>query len=62
MAMDVLLKIFANSPPAILMALGFLLLFFGFATNNADMINAGWTFVGLGVALQIIWLLVMARR
>ena len=56
MALDVLLEVFANSPPAILMALGFVLLFFGYSATITNMINAGWIFVGLGVILQIIWL------
>jgi hypothetical protein len=62
MALDILLEIFANSPPAILFALGFVLLFFGFATNNSGMANAGWAFVALGIILQAIWLLAKFRR
>lgn len=62
MSLDVLVKIFANSPPAILIALGFVLLFFGSTTNNGELTNAGWAFVALGVLLQIGWLLVIMRR
>ena len=62
MALDVLLNIFANSPPAILIALGFVMLFFGSTTNNAELMNAGWAFFGVGVLLQIAWLLVMVKR
>ena len=62
MALDVLLNIFANSPPAILMALGFVLLFFGSTTSNGELTNAGWTFFGVGVMLQVGWLVVIAKR
>lgn len=62
MALDVLLEIFANSPPAILIALGFVLLLFGFTANNADMTNAGWAFFAFGVILQIAWLFVKAKQ
>ena len=62
MALGLLLEIFANSPPAILVALGFVLLFFGFTTNNGNMVNAGWTFVAFGIILQVIWLLAKFRR
>lgn len=62
MALDVLINIFANSPPAILIALGFVLLFFGSTTNNTELTNAGWTFVAVGVLLQIGWLIVIMRR
>jgi hypothetical protein len=61
-ALDVLLEVFANSPPAILIALGFVLLFFGYSANTVNMINAGWIFVGLGVILQVAWLIIMANR
>lgn len=61
-ALDVLLEVFANSPPAILIALGFVLLFFGYSANIVNMINAGWIFVVLGVILQVAWLIIMANR
>jgi hypothetical protein len=53
---EVLMKIIANSPPAILIVLSFLLLFFGYTANIGDMINAGWVFFGFGVFLQGLWL------
>ena len=62
MALDVLVKVFANSPPAILIALGFVLLFLGYSANIANMINAGWIFVALGIILQVVWLAIMANR
>jgi hypothetical protein len=62
MTLDILLEVFANSPPAILITLGFVLLFFGFSTNNGGMVNAGWAFVAFGIILQIIWLLAKFRR
>lgn len=62
MALDVLLEVFANSPPAILIALGFVLLFLGYSANIANMINGGWIFVGLGMFLQIVWLVIMANK
>ena len=62
MALDVLLNIFANSPPAILMALGFVMLFVGSTTNNGELSNAGWTFFGVGVLLQVGWLVVIGKR
>jgi hypothetical protein len=61
MAMDVLLEIFANSPPSILIALGFVLILLGSASNNSGLTNAGWTFFVCGVVLQVAWLLVKAR-
>jgi len=62
MALDVLVDIFANSPPAICIALGFVLLFFGYAASNGGMVNAGWAFVVLGALLQVGWLFVMTKR
>lgn len=62
MALNMLMEIFANSPPAILIALGFVLLFFGSTTSSGDLTNAGWMFFVFGVLLQIGWLLAMAKR
>lgn len=62
MALNILLEIFANSPPAILIALGFVLLFFGFTTDNSEMTNARWAFFAFGVTLQIMWLFMKSRR
>jgi len=61
-SLDILLKIFANSPPAILIALGFVMVFFGSTTNNGDLINSGWTFFSTGVLLQVGWLLVLVIK
>jgi len=60
--MDVLMKIIANSPPAILIALSFVLLFFGYGANNGGLIGAGWIFFVLGIILQALWLFKMGRR
>jgi len=62
MAVNVLLDIFANSPPAILIALGFFMIFFGSTTNNGELTNAGWTFFVVGALLQVGWLLVIANK
>lgn len=62
MSSNVLIEIFAESPPAILIALSFVLLFIGFTTNFVSIINVGWIFLALGVVLQVLWLLVMAKR
>jgi hypothetical protein len=62
MTLDILMEIFANSPPAILIALGFVLLFFGFVADNGGMVDAGWAFVAFGIILQAIWLLAKFRR
>jgi hypothetical protein len=62
MSLDILLEIFANSPPSILIALGFVLLFFGLTTNDSEMTNAGWAFFAFGIVLQTAWLLVRVRR
>ncbi len=62
MTLNILLEIFAKSPPAILIALSFVLLFFGFTANFTDMINAGWVFLALGVILQVAWLAVIANK
>jgi hypothetical protein len=59
---DILLEVFANSPPAILITLGFVLILFGMSTNNEKMTNAGWVFFGMGITLQILWLLIKARH
>jgi len=61
-ALDVLVDVFANSPPAICLALGFVLLFFGYAANNSGMVNAGWGFVVIGGLLQVGWLFLMSKR
>ena len=53
---EVVIKIFASNPPSILFALGFVLILWGFATDNSGMVNAGWGFVGIGVILQVLWL------
>jgi hypothetical protein len=62
LVLDVLINIFANSPPAILIALGFVLIFFGSTTSNGELTNGGWTFVAVGVLLQIGWLLFAMKR
>jgi hypothetical protein len=56
MALDILVDIIANSPPSVCIASGFVLDFFGYATNNSGMINAGWGLVIIGVLLQVGWL------
>jgi hypothetical protein len=62
MALDILVDIFANSPPSVCIALGFVLTFFGYTANNNGMINAGWGFVGIGAVLQVGWLFMKSRR
>ena len=59
---DVLIKVFASSPPSILIALAFVLLFFGSTANVSAMINAGWIFLALGVLLQMLWLFLSERN
>ncbi|MEM3697786.1 MAG: hypothetical protein QXQ94_09870 [Candidatus Bathyarchaeia archaeon] len=56
--LDVLVDVIARSPPAICLALGFVLLFFGSLLGNNGMVNAGWGLVAIGVLLQFGWLLV----
>jgi Zn-dependent membrane protease YugP len=58
---DVLVEVFASNPPSILIALAFVLLFFGFTIQVADMINAGWIFLVIGVLLQVLWLFLSKR-
>ena len=60
MALDVIVEVFARSPPAILIALSFVLLFIGFTANVAEMVTAGWVFLILGLILQVLWLLFSA--
>jgi hypothetical protein len=54
---EVIIEIFANNPPSILFALGFVLLLIGYLGNYAELVGAGWVFVILGVVLQILWLI-----
>jgi hypothetical protein len=54
---EVIIKIFADNPPSILFALGFVLLLLGYLANNTGMIDAGWIFVILGFILQVLWLM-----
>jgi hypothetical protein len=61
MGFDILVDIFANSPPSVCIALGFVMAFFGYNVNNNAMIYGGWGFVGIGALLQVGWLL-MKRR
>ena len=62
MALDILLNIFANSPPAILISLAFALLFVGSTTGNTELVNTGWTFFGFGILLQMGWFLILLKR
>lgn len=53
---EIIIEIFANNPPSILFALGFVLLLLGYTANNGNFASAGWVFVVLGVVLQVLWL------
>jgi hypothetical protein len=59
---EVIIEVFAKNPPSILFVLGFLLLVFGYSTENGGLINAGWIFVVFGVILQVLWLFIFGRR
>ncbi|MEA2089194.1 MAG: hypothetical protein U9O89_00315 [Thermoproteota archaeon] len=51
-----MIKVLAKNPPAILFVLGFLLLVFGYTSDIGDMVSTSWAFIGLGVLLQVLWL------
>ena len=56
------IRVFANTVPAICLVLGFILIFYGYTTGNETMVNSGWTFVIIGVILQILWLILIRRK
>lgn len=58
---DVIIEVFASNPPSILFALGFVLLLLGFSTGDQGIVDAGWIFVGIGVVLQTLWLILKYR-
>jgi apolipoprotein N-acyltransferase len=53
---EAIIEIFANNPPSIAIALGFLLLLFGYIMDENGLVVAGWAFFLGGFALQILWL------
>jgi hypothetical protein len=50
------IKVFAYSVPAICIVLGFLLIVLGSLRGDSSLSSSGWTFVFLGVVLQVLWL------
>jgi len=50
------IRVFAKTVPAISLVLGFILILIGTSNNNEVMATSGWTFVIVGVVLQIFWL------
>jgi len=50
------IRVFAYTVPAISLVLGFVLILIGTSSNNEVMTTSGWTFVIVGVVLQILWL------
>jgi len=50
------IKVFAYTFPTICLVLGFLLILYGNSTNNGVMTSSGWTFIVVGVIMQIMWL------
>jgi hypothetical protein len=53
---EAIIKIFANNPPSIAIALGGLMLLIGYPSQNQGLIIAGWAFFIIGVILQVLWL------
>jgi len=49
-------EIFADNPPSIAIALGGLMLLFGYPSQIHGLVIAGWAFFLAGVFLQILWL------
>ncbi|MGD0028277.1 MAG: hypothetical protein ABSC91_04975 [Candidatus Bathyarchaeia archaeon] len=53
---EVLIEVIAKNPPSILFVLAFILLGWGYTTNDGNIVSAGWIFFVAGVVLQILWL------
>jgi len=58
---EVILEIFANNPPSIAIALGGVMLLFGYPLQIQGLIVAGWIFFLAGVLLQILWLYLQSQ-
>lgn len=59
--MSVIIRVLAETPPAIMIVLGFLLIVAGSTTNNAALSSYGIWFVIGGFILQVLWI-VLRRR
>lgn len=60
--MSVAIRVFASVPSAIMMVLGFLLIFMGSGSNNSYLISVGISFVVGGILLQVLLILMRSGR
>ena len=55
-SIEAIIKIFADNPPSIAIALGGLMLLIGYPSQIDGLVIAGWIFFFGGFFLQILWL------
>jgi len=56
LALSLSIRVVATTAPPVALILGFVLVFSGIASNSQMMVQAGWVFVAVGVALQLAYL------
>ena len=55
--MSFIFQVLAKNPPSILFVIGAFLMLSGAASGNNQLVNFGWSCIGIGAVLQVIYLL-----